>query len=253
MNTELTMNIQDAIRENAVGCLNKWPQMLVTGKPVTVEQAKDIIFRTDEFLTDPYEFSGGNARQFNQAYREQAGLTLIMETRKYDNGREYTMPDYDKLSAIKEQLGIVSTNYVTNDWASCSFIGGPHGWCHPDGTIGFSDNVGKWPSIEEIVEDWQRIATAFPYLDLHVTLMDGESCEDGTTAVINIRVLNGAVSVEKPNERVHDGVGVVTEDQLVQGFLEALRANTHSRELGLPMSWYTEFAEKVRAAVISVL
>jgi hypothetical protein len=50
------------------GSLPKWPQMIVTGKPVTVENAKDIIFRTDSFLTSSDEFSGGNNKEFNDWY-----------------------------------------------------------------------------------------------------------------------------------------------------------------------------------------
>jgi hypothetical protein len=55
--------------------LPKWPQLLIVGDPVTIEQAKDIIFRMDPFLTDTYHLSGGNDRIFNQQYRTQAGLS----------------------------------------------------------------------------------------------------------------------------------------------------------------------------------
>ena len=57
--------LKEIIEKCAVGCLPKWSQMIVTGKNVTVEQAKDIIFRTDYFLTDPSKYSAGNDDQFN--------------------------------------------------------------------------------------------------------------------------------------------------------------------------------------------
>lgn len=57
--------------------LPKWPQMIVTGQSVTVDQAKNIILRTDSFLTDPYKWSGGNNHKFNTKYREMAGLRLM--------------------------------------------------------------------------------------------------------------------------------------------------------------------------------
>ena len=34
--------------------LPKWPQMLVVGKDITVEQAKEIIFATDSQLVNTY-------------------------------------------------------------------------------------------------------------------------------------------------------------------------------------------------------
>lgn len=52
----------------SAGSLPKWPQMIVTGKPVTIDQAKEIIFRTDSFLTSSDEFAGGNNREFNEWY-----------------------------------------------------------------------------------------------------------------------------------------------------------------------------------------
>ena len=57
--------------------LPKWPQMMVTGKHVTLEQAKEIIFRTDPFLVDTSKYSGGNAHEFNAWYRKEAGLDLF--------------------------------------------------------------------------------------------------------------------------------------------------------------------------------
>ncbi len=57
--------------------LPKWPQMIVTGKPVTIHQAKDIILRTDSFLTDSYEHAGGNNQEFNDWYRKYIRGNLL--------------------------------------------------------------------------------------------------------------------------------------------------------------------------------
>ena len=249
---ERQMNIEQTINELAVGCLPKWPQMLVSGKPVTVEQAKDIILRTDRFLTDADDYAGGNAREFNRYYREMAGLTQIQKTKQYPEGHSYITADWDLQDKVKDALGVIETEYVRNDWASCSFIGGPHGWCHPDGTIHFDDNVGKWPSIEEIFREWGDIAQEFPYLDLHVTLMSGESCDDYSRPVINIRVVNGEATLAEPDDTVHSYQKQTSEDKLEQ-FVETMRNFGTSREIGLPAKWYEEFAERVRTAVATVL
>lgn len=238
------------IYQLANGNLPKWPQMLVTGKQVTVEQAKEIIFRTDEFLTDASTYSGGNARNFNAEYRKRAGLDLLQFERTARDGHTYTSFDWDKQRELCERLNIIRTNYVENSWASCSYAGGPHGWCSPEGVISYSDNVGKWSSIEEIIDDWTKIAQAFPYLDLHVTLMSGESCEDDTEAVINIRVVDGSAFAQPPDESVH----VIPERRdMLESFIELMNSNRGERELGLPIDWYDEFAANVKAVVVDIL
>ena len=224
--------------------------MLVTGKAVTVEQAKEIIFRTDEFLTDATTYGGGNARKFNVEYRRLAGLDLLQFERTARDGHTYTDIDWDKQYELQERLNIVETLHVKNSWTSCSYIGGPHGWCSPAGVISYSDNVGKWPSIEEIVEDWSTIAQAFPYLDLHVTLMSGESCEDDIEAVINIRVVDGSAFAEAPDESVHT---IPEKKDYMEVFEQRLSDRTHSYSLGLPMDWYEEFAARVNVVVKSIL
>ena len=44
--------------------LPKWPQCIITGERVTLEQADEIIRRTDTFLTFGF---GGNDNRFDEA------------------------------------------------------------------------------------------------------------------------------------------------------------------------------------------
>lgn len=221
--------------------LPKWPQMMVTGKQVTPEQAKEIIFRTDPFLVDISKYSGGNAHSFNEWYRKEAGLD-----------RFEVIKDFKTIwrlrAALHQRCGHLSMNYVTNDWASCSFIGGPHGWCSPQGVISYQDNVGKWPSVEEILSDWTVLAAAFPFVDLHVTLMDNEECVEGSKPVVNIRVVNGKATVEQPNTKVHSPY-IRPELDYVALFSMAPEV----RECGLPYAWVQEYAARVRKEADYVL
>lgn len=225
--------------------LPKWPQMLVSGKPVTPEQAKAIILRTDHFLTDPCPYAGGNSHEFNEAYRKQAGLTQLQTLVKRSDGSTYTSVCWDTHSQLKDKLGVLRTTYVSNSWASCSFIGGPHGWCSPEGKIFYSDNVGKWPSVDEVLKDWQTIATAFPYLDLNVTLMGGESCESDVVPLVNIRVVNGQATLGPGDDSVHGGRPAA--DSFLEHFESLMRGEVS--ELGLPYKWYDDYAHEVRAAI----
>lgn len=223
------------------GSLPKWPQMIVTGKPVTVENAKDIIFRTDSFLTSSDEFSGGNNKEFNEWYREVSGLNLLTVEKKYpDSSRTYRIRDWEKIQQLRDHFGFIDTEYVHNSWGSCAFVFGAHGWCHPDGTIAYVDNVGKWPSIESLYSDWAKIAKEFPYLDLHVTFMSGESCEDDATPFINFEVKNGEVKIRPGNLAVHS--------EFSERAIDAFSIGSRN-ELGLPEEWYTEFAEKIKSYI----
>ncbi|MGL6228576.1 MAG: hypothetical protein ACRC3J_05105 [Culicoidibacterales bacterium] len=194
--------------------LPKWPQMIVTGVDVTKEQAREIILRTDSFLTNACEWCGGNNHEFNQQYRSLVGLTGL---------------DYKDNEPIMKALNVIDCNYVYNRWASSSFIYGPAGWCSQEGKIAFFHNVGKWPTVEEVLDDWILISAAFPFLDLNVTLMNGESCDETKTPLVNIRVVNGTAELMQPDLSVHS--------EVPDGYFDFKFTNV-LRELGLEPEFY---------------
>jgi hypothetical protein len=219
--------------------------MLVTGKPVTQEQAKEIIRRTDRFLVSGF---GGNDHNYDQKLGELLKMphTLHFGRQGYRNPHAFdpekeTYPEnWERTEVWKEAWGCVETEYVSNDWISCAFIGGPHGWCHPDGMIGFVDNVGKWPDWESVFNDWKMLAEAFPFLDVAATLFSGESCEEYATPVISYLVKEGEVSTCPGSFDVH------------AGHPEARRAPAHAREEdffslarehAIPWEWFEEWRE----------
>ena len=173
--------------------LSKWPQMIVTGTTLPEEQALEIIRRTDRFFSWP----SGN----NHPFIKEAVQAVKMPQRPKGDDADTLQQYWSADEAWKKKWGLIETEYVTNSWVSCSFVGGPHGWCHPDGTIGFADNVGKWPSVEEIYNDWALLAKEFPFLELEVTLMDRESCEESAQPVVSMLIRNGAVELVDPRER----------------------------------------------------
>lgn len=212
--------------------LPKWPQMLVTGVPVSEEQALEIIRRTDTFFT----WGGGNNRAFNNMVHETLRMPVNDSYEQYPGCEQFK--SFDDYWAAKEKWrekwGLVDTEYVINSWISCSFVGGPHGWCHPDGTIGFSDNVGKWPSVEEVYNDWVILAKEFPFLDIGVTLMNGESCEDDISPVVSFVVKDGTVEVVDPDKiNVHEKHQLPEQTDHLMVLYALLRDN--SVENAIPM------------------
>lgn len=243
--------------------LPKWPKHVVTGKPVTVEQAKEIIRRTDSFFTNGY---GGNNRDFERWARKLLGMPFDQfdrprTTLKADASEAEQAAERDRWRALTAEWRAqsdefdarwqpVRTEYVRNTWAASSFIFGPFGWCHPDGQIGYIDNVGKWPSIEDVLADWTLLAATFPFLDVGATLYSGESCEDPITPVVSFIVRDGTARVVDPlTHNVHAGHPPATRraDSSEDGtaaIVNAIAQDFFRNEQGLPMSWFEEWAVK---------
>jgi hypothetical protein len=171
--------------------LPKWPQMRVIGKPIDPEYAWKIIRRTDTFFTS---YAGGNNRHWNEWVKNTVGYPK--DPKNTDDHREF----WTLLDAWSKDWDCVHTEYVHNTWISSSYVYGPYGWCHPDGTIYFEDNVGKWPSSEELIAEWTRIARAFPGLHLDAVFMDGELVEGDAKMVFAVLVRDSEVHVHGPEQ-----------------------------------------------------
>lgn len=142
--------------------LPKWPTLLVKGRRITKEQADLVIIRTT-FV----DFMGCNNERWNRYVKKAFRLY------KYD--RIHRVP-WEKWDELRARLGVLSLQYLTNHRISSTSVGGPHGWCDWDGTVG-TDGISlmsKWPSVEEIHEEWTTIAQAFPFLELEAQLVQEE-------------------------------------------------------------------------------
>ena len=124
--------------------------------------------------------------------------------------------------------GALELEYIGNDWVSSMYVYGPNGWCRPDGTISHFKNVGKWPSVGDLVRDWIRVAEAFPFLDLLVTFFDREYCN--FVPVFTLRVFEGGVTARVGSPE--DGDPTVEPETF-----------NRSSECGLPMSWFEDWAQ----------
>ena len=225
--------------------LPKWPQMIVRGQPVTVDQAKEIIRRTDSAFVHSLS---GNDHETIKTIAQKLALPSAMWFDQ-DNRRDWSVQDFHKTwedaQHYRDVWGVISTEYVRNEWVSSAFIFGPNGWCHPDGTIAFDHNVGKYPSVEAVANDWDLLVTAFPFLDLTATLMSGEGCEDDIRPVATIRVKDGVVTICNPETPPE----VIRPD--FSKAIQIINSEDLGREMGIPMAWIDEWGamqwEKIRA------
>lgn len=142
---------------------DKWPRLTVTGTPVTREQAERILI-----LTDQLDLGCNDKTWQNAAHRILTG---------HDNpwsGREVD----ERLALLRAQTqarhrhGFLHLSYLGNNRIASAAKGSTGAWCDWDGTIGARPyNIGKWPGQNEITDDWQEIARAFPFLNLRAQLV----------------------------------------------------------------------------------
>lgn len=161
--------------------LTKWPRLLVVGDPITRQQASEVLLRTTDWLT--YSLGYGNDGRWARVVDGMAAA-YGKPARDHDAPRPQGFGlDF---AVWQEEKGILDLGYLHNEMINSSWVGGPHGWCDWDGNIGASTwNIGKWPSTEEVTSDWEDIARAFPFLNLHAQLIgdEGEGALVGTWAV----------------------------------------------------------------------
>jgi hypothetical protein len=189
--------------------LPKWPALLVVGKPVTREQAMEIILRTDDL------YFSSNDRSFNKLLNEY--FYDIEVTDEYYGGENKSIAkkinveenDYKLIWDYKEQknseIKSLDLHYLSNSRIVSCWIGGAHGWCDWDGNIGTSNyNIGKWPSVGEVYNDWVKIAEEFPFLELTCQLQNSEAGDDDIIAVpvVEYRIKDGKVEMVNPTELI---------------------------------------------------
>jgi len=181
--------------------LPKWPALVVVGKPVTEQQAMAI-----NVMTDRFSFCS-NDREFEKEihkliYGIDASWSDLTDAIKEKYKLEFNDAwDFKEKEAIK--YGVLELNYLSNSRILSSWVGGPHGWCNWDGTIGSSNyNIGKYPSVQDVYDDCVKLAEAFPFLEMKVQLMNQEASEDTEKmeAVVEYSIKDGVVDMYEPSE-----------------------------------------------------
>jgi len=189
------MNRDDALKLY----VPKWSQCIINGNKITPEQADEIIRRTDCYFSYP----SSNDHNFDEKFKEiSQGIFDLPFSFDIDDENElkkrYLI--YQKLEEkIKKSWGYIDLLYLSNDFIASSFVEGANGWCHPDGTIGYCYNIGKWPEIEFVESDLQKITQEFPFLRLECTLCLREYCnEDDNESIVTMIAEKGNIKFYEP-------------------------------------------------------
>lgn len=174
--------------------LTKWPRLLVVGESITPTQANEVLIRTCQPA-----YLSSNDKMWDAVVREVMGFADDTPPRElYEDGRanerwEWLRERWNHNNKRTRDLGIIGLEYLYTSRISSSWIGGPHGWCSWDGKIGCSNyNIGKWPSVQEVTNEWRDIAEALPFLDLTAQLITDEGAGE---LAVEWRVKGGVVTV----------------------------------------------------------
>lgn len=182
--------------------LPKWSALTVVGERITEEQAMEVLVRThrSQFFT--------NDKQWLAQVLKALGV-------HYSAVGKYPGYSYEALAAVLNELGVLDLRYLSNDRVMSAWIGGPRGWCDWTGAVGCGTyNIGKWPSIDAVHQEWTRIAEAFPFLELTTQLWNGAvmDLEQGSIEpVIEFQVHRGTVEMRLPTTPIVPGVAGSTK------------------------------------------
>lgn len=149
---------------------NKWPHVVLIGPRVSEARALQYIARTDHTLRWP-EYAGND-----HAFRER-----VCQLLGYRAASERQL----------EEMHHVSLGHLQSDWIASSYIHGPHGPVHPDGTVHMERNFGKWPNVGEIEGELSTVAREFPWLEFNLYLWDNPEEERRGDPDISWRLVMG--------------------------------------------------------------
>jgi hypothetical protein len=158
----------------------------VTGRSVSPEQADEILVRTAIWA-----LMCSNDKSWERIIAEVAGISV----------GEYGYYDSESLRRFEQRHGVLDLRYLYNERIACAWINGPKGWCDWDGEIGCSTwNIGKWPTVEAVTDDWTTIAEAFPFLTLTAQLVPEEG--EAAAPAVEWSVSDGLVAMNPEPTRI---------------------------------------------------
>jgi hypothetical protein len=178
--------------------LTKWPRLLVSDSKVSEDLAAEIIIRTSNL------HNSSNDHEFDALVCRCFGFEYLDYSKDYPPG--HTNKIFSQMQAVRDELGILELEYLTNSQIASCYFGGPHGWIDWSGTIGcYEFNIGKWPSHETVLSEWKMIANAWPELNFRAQLVPDEGeCDK---AAVEYIIKDGRVKViEDPGEKLKPSV-----------------------------------------------
>lgn len=178
--------------------LGKYPRMLAVGDPLTREQTNEVMMRTNDwshvFCNDEeWEVQVASILGWFDRFDE-----LVEAGECEDSYAGWCREKYRVTPEYGERIGSLGLAYVDNTAIMHANVDGPQRWLEWDGTINADWTIGvKYPEIEEITDEWVRVAKAFPFLRMHVQALScgwgAEGAAPADTVVVEWFIRDGQV------------------------------------------------------------
>lgn len=177
--------------------LPKWPSLHMTSNTVVDhDTVLDIITRSDRFITHYSMQKIIMERDLKEIveFWNKSGLNKIFKLGD-NNIKDHIIID----GIFEKKLNSVYYNMLPMDRIYSNFVYGSNGWIDINGLIHFQLNVGKWPSIEELVRDFQTIIEEWS-LPFNATIYNGEHMETYIQPVLNFISDGNDLTLTFPDE-----------------------------------------------------
>ena len=173
--------------------LEKWTGCLIQGPTLSKEWAERICLQTSSF----YLFT--NSKHLLKEYYDVLKIGYKERGHPYDHDYYVYESDDKRIKELTKSCNLIEDiHYLTNSSICSASLGNPN-WIHWDGTIKKCANLGKWPSAQNIYDEWRVIAKRFPILKLTCQLLNGELSYgnvDELEPIIQFNIDNGKVDIQ---------------------------------------------------------
>lgn len=190
--------------------IGKWTKMYLVGKQITQDQAKDIISKTDKFISKVSLFPYNS--KYHKRINDTFGFTEIIN--HWDRANDWqtehdpiTWEYENEIDNSKERvyanLGLIELDKF-NSWYFSERVPSSHiNWVHLDGNIFYEGPInGCYVTIHDVYMELEKLAKSFPYLEMNVDVEEEiEDDDDSDTFPVHTSatfvVRNGEVFVYK--------------------------------------------------------
>ena len=230
--------------------LPKWPHMILKGNKITSEQAKDIIFKCDNWFTETTLPHSNVPRNILKEYRKQSGLSELdnisehMSKNQSDDKFRHNIRLWELMEKLQTHIKAIDLEYVRCDMADSHYIGGANGTVDSHGNVFFDRNIGKWPSTKEVYNELKVLVDAFPYLEFCAALYDAEKCQRDE---ISVKQVIGFIA--KNQEVIITNIDLGLDMYTSNDDFEIDQVLSGNGSCGIPDQWFLDYADIIKNAL----
>lgn len=168
---------------------NGWVQCFTVGKRVSQKEAMKVLGKLDRAFITTHSNDIDWQKQRDSLLGQDELMSYGVDIKKIYKEK---FPNYEH----------IFLNYFSTEMGDSDFVRGPNGWMHPRGYIWNTFNIGKYPTLDEILSDLVHIANEFPFIEMVVIIMDDAIEIDVRHPKIGILVNKGNVTLLSATDAV---------------------------------------------------